>query len=148
MANICKPVINSSKKLKKLNYILILILLIFILLFVLNYFYIHIDKSHFYIMLAIILSEIIASKYYNFVKLFSFALFISLINNLNNLGLLIQNNFSIIKYDIRIYYYIFVILFHITSFLISHEIFKEAKAIYIGEYGKKSKSSELSDYNN
>ena len=148
MENICKPIIRPSKKLQKMNYILILILLIFILLFILNYFYLRIEKSYLYIILSIILLEIIMSKYYKFVKVFTFALFISCFSSIIKLGLFLQNGFSITRYDINFYYIIFAIIFHIVTIFLSYELHKEMKIIYIEEYKKNSNGSELSDYNN
>ena len=148
MENICKPIIRPSKKLQKMNYILILILLIFILLFILNYFYLRIEKSYLYIILSIILLEIITSKYYKFVKVFTFALFISCFSSIIKLGLFLQNGFSITRYDINFYYIIFAIIFHIVTIFLSYELHKEMKIIYIEEYEKNSNGSELSDYNN
>ena len=148
MVKICEEVIRPSKKLQKLNNFLKLIILLFISLFVFDYFYFKKAKAYFYLLLSIILIEIIVSKYYKFVKIFSFALVISLMNNLINLGLYLQNGFSIKKYDINLYYNLFTILLHFISLILSFEIYKETKAIYIEEYENSSNGSELSDDNN
>ena len=148
MVNICEEIIRPSKKLQKLNNFLKLILLIFISLFMLEYFYIKKAKAYFYLILSLILFEIIVSKYYKFVKIFSFALFVSIMNNLINLGLFLQNGFSINKYDIKLYYNLFTILLGCIALITSFEMHKEAKAIYIEEYENNSNGSELSDDNN
>ena len=148
MENICKEVINPSRKLKYLIIILILILIIFISLFVLNYFYIDKVKSFFYLVLSIILLEIIVSKYYKFVKIFSFALIISLMNNIIDLGILFQSDYSIKKYELKFYYYIFSITFHFISIYLSFETYKETKIIFIEEYEKRNSGSELNEYEN
>ena len=148
MVNICEEVIRPSKKLQKLNNFLKLILLLFISLFIIEYFYIKTAKAYFYLILSLILFEIIVSKYYKFVKIFSFALFVSLMNNLINLGLFLQNSFPINKYDIKLYYNLFTILLDFIALITSFEMHKEAKAIYIEEYENNSNGSELSDDNN
>ena len=88
------------------------------------------------------------SKYYKFVKVFTFALFISCFSSIIKLGLFLQNGFSITRYDINFYYIIFAIIFHIVTIFLSYELHKEMKIIYIEEYEKNSNGSELSDYNN
>ena len=148
MENVFQEVIKPSKKLIKFNFLLILILIIFIFLFIFNFFFIHIDKTYIYIFLSINLLLIIFSKYYKFVKVLSLSLIISLINNIFNLGMLIQNDYSIKKYYIEYIYYIFVIIIHIISIFLSYEIYKEMKSIYLKEYERNSNGIELSDYNN
>ena len=148
MEKVFQEVIKPSKKLIKFNILLILILIIFIFLFIFNFFFIHIDKTYIYIFLSINLLLIIFSKYYKFVKALSLSLIISLINNIFNLGMLIQNDCSIKKYYIEYIYYFFVITIHIISIFLSYEIYKEMKSIYLEEYERNSNGTELSDYNN
>ena len=147
MDNLCKEVISPTKKLTKFNTLLVIILIIFIFLFIFNLFFYQIDKTYIYIFLSINLLLIITSKYYKLVKAFSLELIISLMNNLINLGIILQNNYSIRKYYLLYLYYILVIIIHIISILLSFEIYKEMKRIYIEEYEKQSIGTELNDYN-
>ena len=147
MENVFQEVIHPSKKLTKINTILIIILIIFIFLFIFNFFFIHIDKTFIYFFLSINLLLIIFSKYYKFVKVFSLSLIISLMNNLVNLGMLIQNGYSLKKYFLPYIYYIFIIVIHIISIFLSFEIYKEMKSIYLEEYERNSLGTELNDYN-
>ena len=147
MDNVCKEVISPTKKLRKFNTLLVIILIIFIFLFIFNLFFYQIDKTYIYIFLSINLLLIIVSKYYKLVKAFSLALIISLMNNLINLGIILQNNYSLQKYYLLYLYYILVIIIHIISILLSFEIYKEMKRIYIEENEKQSIGTELNDYN-
>ena len=148
MENVFQEVIKPSKKLEKYTILLILILLIFISLFIFNYFYIHFDKSFYYLVLSIILIEIIISKYYKFVKIFCLALFLSLMNNLMNIGIFFQSGNTIEKHKLKFYYNIFTIFLHFISIIISFKTYKEMRVIFMEEYESSNNGSELEEYSN
>ena len=152
MKNICREIINPTNKLKDDIYGLILILLIRITLYLLNYIYIQIDKSYFNLFLIIILVEAIITKYYQFAKIISFIIFLSLINDIINLGIIFQNIYSIKVNKLHIFYLLMSIFIHCLTIIILFEAYKEMKAIFIEEYeNSKSESEsgvELKDCNN
>ena len=154
MKNICREIINPTNKLKDDIYGLILILLIRITLYLLNYIYIQIDKSYFNLFLIIILVEAIITKYYQFAKIISFIIFLSLINDIINLGIIFQNIYSIKVNKLHIFYLLMSIFIHCLTIIILFEAYKEMKAIFIEEYensksGNESESGvELKDCNN
>ena len=154
MKNICREIINPTNKLKDDIYGLILILLIRITLYLLNYIYIQIDKSYFNLFLIIILVEAIITKYYQFAKIISFIIFLSLINDIINLGIIFQNIYSIKVNKLHIFYLLMSIFIHCLTIIILFEAYKEMKAIFIEEYensksGSESESGvELKDFNN
>ena len=152
MNNIFKEIITPSKKLNNYNYYLLLIMLMFAILFILDTLYIHADKSYFNLFLSIILLEIIITKYYQFVKIFSFMILLSLMNTIIHLGLFFQNNYSIKNNKFKLFYFFSSFLLHFLSIFILFESYKEMKAIFNEEYensinGSES-SVELKDYNN
>ena len=152
MNNICKEIITPSKKLNNYNYYLLLIMMMFVILFILDTLYIHADKSYFNLFLSIILLEIIITKYYQFVKIFSFMILLSLMNTIIHLGLFFQNNYSIKNNKFKLFYFFSSFLLHFLSIFILFESYKEMKAIFNEEYensinGSES-SVELKDYNN
>ena len=150
MNNPCREIINPTKKLQKFNYFLVLILIIFIILFILDILYIKADKSYYNFFLSFILLEIIITKYYIFVKIFSFMLILSLMNNIMYLGLFFQNNNSIKENKLKLFYIFNSILAHLISILVLFHSYKEMKAIFIEEYEASTTESEngveLKDY--
>ena len=153
MKNICREIINPTKKLQDDIYALILILMIRITLYILNYLYIQIDKSYFNLFLIIILIEAIITKYYQFPKIITFIIFISFINDIINLGIIFQNTYSLKDNLMQIFYLLVSIFIHCLTVIILFEAYKEMKAIFIEEYensksGSGSESGvELKEYN-
>ena len=152
MNNPCREIINPTKRLKKLNYFLVLILIIFIILFILDILYIKADKSYYNFFLSFILLEIIITKYYIFVKIFSFMALLSLINNIMYLGLFFQNNNSIKENKFKLLYIFNSIFAHLISLFVVFQSYKEMKAIFNEEYDISTTETEngveLKDYKN
>ena len=152
MNNPCREIINPTKKLQKFNYFLVLILIIFIILFILDTLYIKADKSYYNFFLSFILLEIIITKYYIFVKIFSFMIILSLMNNIMYLGLFFQNNNSIKENKLKLFYFFNSIFAHLISIYVLFQSYKEMKAIFIEEYEASTTVSEngveLKDYKN
>ena len=152
MNNLCREIINPTKKLKKFNYFLVLMLVIFIILFILDILYIKVDKSYYNFCLSFILLEIIVTKYYIFVKIFSFMIILSLMNNIMYLGLFFQNNNSIKENRLKLFYFFNSICAHLISIYVLFQSYKEMKAIFIEEYETSTTDNEngveLKDYKN
>ena len=130
----CRNIIEPTEKLQKYIYCIVLLIFIYISLFVLNYFYVKFDETYFNLFLSIILLEIIITKYYQFIKIVSFMIFLCFMNNLMNLGLFIQNNYSIKENKLKLFYILFSFFIYILSILILFQAYKEMKAIFIEEY--------------
>ena len=139
----CRNIIEPTEKLQKYLYCIALLILIYISLFVLNYFYVKFDETYFNIYLSIILLEIIITKYYQFVKIVSFMIFLCFVNNLMNLGLFIQNKYSIKENKLKLFYILFSFFIYILSILILFQAYKEMKAIFIEEYGNGNNDNEV-----
>ena len=139
----CRNIIEPTEKLQNYLYCIALLILIYISLFVLNYFYIKFDETYFNIYLSIILLEIIITKYYQFVKIVSFMIFLCFVNNLMNLGLFIQNKYSIKENKLKLFYILFSFFIYILSILILFQAYKEMKAIFIEEYGNGNNDNEV-----
>ena len=139
----CRNIIEPTEKLQNYLYCIVLLILIYISLFVLNYFYIKFDETYFNIYLSIILLEIIITKYYQFVKIVSFMIFLCFVNNLMNLGLFIQNKYSIKENKLKLFYILFSFFIFILSILILFQAYKEMKAIFIEEYGNGNNDKEV-----
>ena len=131
----CRNIIEPTKKLQKYIYCIALLIFIYISLFILNYFYVKFDETYFNLFLSIILLEIILKKYYQFIKIVSFMIFLCFMNNLMNLGLFIQNKYSIKENKLKIFYIIFSFFIYFLSIYILFQAYKEMKAIFIEEYG-------------
>ena len=130
----CRNIIEPTEQLKKYIYCISLLILIYLSLFILNYFYVKFDETYFNLFLSFILLEIIITKYYQFIKIISFMIFLCFMNNLINLGLFIQNNYSIKENKLKLFYILFSFFIYILSILILFQAYKEMKAIFIEEY--------------
>ncbi len=131
----CRNIIEPTKKLQKYIYCIALLIFIYISLFILNYFYVKFDETYFNLFLSIILLEIILTKYYQFIKIVSFMIFLCFMNNLMNLGLFIQNKYSIKENKLKLFYILFSFFIYFLSIYILFQAYKEMKAIFIEEYG-------------
>ena len=131
----CRNIIEPTEKLQKYIYCIALLIFIYISLFILNYFYVKFDETYFNLFLSIMLFEIILTKYYQFIKIVSFMIFLCFMNNLMNLGLFIQNNYSIKENKLKLFYILFSFFIYILSIYILFQAYKEMKAIFIEEYG-------------
>ena len=130
----CRNIIEPTKKLQKYIYCIALLIFIYISLFILNYFYVKFDETYFNLFLSIILLEIILTKYYQFIKIVSFMIFLCFMNNLMNLGLFIQNKYSIKENKLKLFYILFSFFIYFLSIYILFQAYKEMKAIFIEEY--------------
>ena len=131
----CRNIIEPTKKLQKYIYCIALLIFIYISLFILNYFYVKFDETYFNLFLSIILLEIILTKYYQFIKIVSFMIFLCFMNNLMNLGLFIQNKYSIKENKLKLFYILFSFFIYFLSIYILFQAYNEMKAIFIEEYG-------------
>ena len=131
----CRNIIEPTKKLQKYIYCIALLIFIYISLFILNYFYVKFDETYFNLFLSIILLEIILTKYYQFIKIVSCMIFLCFMNNLMNLGLFIQNKYSIKENKLKLFYILFSFFIYFLSIYILFQAYKEMKAIFIEEYG-------------
>ena len=131
----CRNIIEPTEKLQKYIYCIALLIFIYLSLFILNYFYVKFDETYFNLFLSIMLFEIILTKYYQFIKIVSFMIFLCFMNNLMNLGLFIQNNYSIKENKLKLFYILFSFFIYILSIYILFQAYKEMKAIFIEEYG-------------
>ena len=89
------------------------------------------------------LLEIIITKYYQFIKIVSFMIFLCFMNNLMNLGLFIQNNYSIKENKLKLFYILFSFFIYILSILILFQAYKEMKAIFIEQYENDNSNNEV-----
>ena len=155
ICRLCREIINPTKKLQHYIYGLTIILLLRITLYLLNYFYIQVDNSYNNIFLIVILFEIIMTKYYNFAKILTFIILLCIINNIINLGICFQSNYSTKNNKLKIFYLIYSIFIHCFSINIVFEAYKEMKSIFIEEYENSRSVSktesegglELKDFN-
>ena len=139
----CRNIIEPTDQLQKYIYCIVLLIFIYISLFVLNYFYVKFDETYFNLFLSIILLEIIITKYYQFVKIVSFMIFLCFMNNLMNLGLFIQNNYSIKENKLKLFYILFSFFIYILSIHILFQAYKEMKAIFIEEFENNKNDNEV-----
>ena len=62
-------------------------------------------------------------------------IFLFFMNNLMNLGLFIQNKYSIKENKLKLFYILFSFFIYFLSIYILFQAYKEMKAILIEEYG-------------
>ena len=139
----CRNIIEPTEQLQKYIYCISLLILIYLSLFILNYFYVKFDEIYFNLFLSIMLLEIIITKYYQFIKIVSFMIFLCFMNNLMNLGLFIQNNYSIKENKLKLFYILFSFFIYILSILILFQAYKEMKAIFIEQYENDNNNNEI-----
>ena len=130
---------------KRYNKCLIILFIIFIFLFIFDYYdyyCIHVDKGYFIVFIIIVLFLTIFTKYYQFAKLCSFTIILSLINIFINVGLLLQND-TIINNKNKLFYLIYSIIVHLLTLYVLFEAYKEMKAIFMEEYENSDNENDI-----
>ena len=141
----CREIITPSDELKRYNKCLIILFIIFIFLFIFDYYdyyCIHVDKGYFIVFIIIVLFLTIFTKYYQFAKLCSFTIILSLINIFINVGLLLQND-TIINNKNKLFYLIYSIIVHLLTLYVLFEAYKEMKAIFMEEYENSDNENDI-----
>ena len=146
---VCNKIIEPTEKLKKYEIYMYITLIIIILLFLADSFYIHKDKAKYNLLLSITMFETLLTRYYKFLKIFYFLDLIVISRYLTNIGLIIQNSFSIKENKIEFLYIVFCTFFYCLCIVVLFEPYKEMRAIFLEEYTQRNDSNssiELSDY--